>query len=76
MGFFFLSFEAQKGETCVLCEYVVQTLDTMLENKTDKDAVKQALVTFGEKLNPRNYSTPTSIIVSNPTSIIVYLLVK
>jgi hypothetical protein len=38
-------FEQQpKDEACVLCEYVVQTLDSMLEDKTNRDQVKQALV--------------------------------
>ena len=39
-----VTFQQPQSEACVLCEYVIQTLDSMLQDKTDKDAVKQALV--------------------------------
>merc|ERR1712168_554686 len=29
--------------TCVFCEYIITTLDTMLEDKTNKDEIKQSL---------------------------------
>lgn len=63
------------SQGCVLCEYVVQTLETLLQNKTDKDAVKDALDNLCSYL-PSSISNECITFVNSYTDAIIDFIVQ
>ena len=61
--------------TCVLCEYVITTLDSMLEDKTNKDEIKASLEKLCSLL-PSSVEKQCDTFVSTYTDLIIDMLTK
>jgi len=61
--------------TCVLCEYVITTLDSMLEDKTNEEQIKAALESICSIL-PKSIESQCDKFVEQYTDIIIEMLTK
>ena len=67
---------ASKADTtCVLCEYIITTLDTMLEDKTNKDEIKETLEKLCSVL-PSSVKDQCDTFVETYTDLIIDMLTK
>ena len=67
--------EAVKDNTCVLCKYVISTLDGMLEDKTNEKEIEEALESLCSFL-PSSMSKQCDTFVETYTDLIIDLLTK
>jgi len=61
--------------TCVLCEYIITTLDSMLEDKTNKDEIKASLEKLCSLL-PSSVESQCDTFVETYTDLIIDMLTK
>jgi len=61
--------------TCVLCEYIITTLDTMIEDKTNKDEIKKSLEKLCSLL-PSSVEDQCDTFVETYTDLIIDMLTK
>jgi len=64
-----------KGTGCVLCEYVISTLDNMIEDKSNVEEIKAALESLCSYL-PSSISKECNAFIENYTSLIIDYLTK
>jgi len=65
-----------KADTsCVLCEYIITTLDTMIEDKTNKDEIKKSLEKLCSLL-PSSVEDQCDTFVETYTDLIIDMLTK
>ena len=67
--------DAVKDNTCVLCKYVISTLDGMLEDKTNEKEIKEALESLCSFL-PSSMRKQCDTFVETYTDLIIDLLTK
>ena len=67
--------DAVKDNTCVLCKYVISTLDGMLEDKTNEKEIEEALESLCSFL-PSSMRKQCDTFVETYTNLIIDLLTK
>ena len=67
--------DAVKDNTCVLCKYVISTLDGMLEDKTNEKEIEEALESLCSFL-PSSMRKQCDTFVETYTDLIIDLLTK